>query len=48
MNPELLAWRKFPEPGGTNYFKTDLVNRSKVIELFDYCQILEAAICAQG
>lgn len=48
MDEKVLAWRKYPEPDGTSYFKDDLIRKSKVIELFDYCQILEAAIFANG
>lgn len=48
MKPEILAWRKYPEPNGTAYFAVDLIDRAKVIELFDYCQILEATISDGG
>lgn len=48
MKKEILAWRKYPEPKGENYFKQDLQYRFKVIELFDYCQILEAVIFNKG
>lgn len=48
MKSESLAWRKYPEPNGTEYFSTDLINKFKVIELFDFCQILEASIWDKG
>jgi hypothetical protein len=48
MKTELLAYRKYPEPKGTDYFKNDLDTEQKVIELFDYCQILEAIVTKEG
>lgn len=48
MKLESLAWRKFPEPEGIDYLESDLKKISKAIELFDYCQILEAAIWKKG
>lgn len=49
MNHEtFLAYRKYPEPNGKKYFKSDLLDKQQVIELFDYCQILEAIITKQG
>jgi hypothetical protein len=44
----LLAWRKYPEPNGTNYSPEDLQNELTVEVLFDYCQIFEAVIYAPG
>jgi len=48
MKAELLAYRRYPDPNGTNYFENDLDTEQKVIELFDYCQILEAIITKKG
>ncbi|WP_298517180.1 hypothetical protein [uncultured Kordia sp.] len=48
MKPTPLAWRKYPEPNGTTYFTVDLIDKSKVIQLFDFCQILEASIWDTG
>ena len=48
MKKEFLAYRKYPEPNGTNYCEKDLDTEQKVIELFDYCQILEAMITKKG
>lgn len=45
---ELLAWRNFPLPEGLTYTARDLCMRSNVVVLFDYCQILRAAIWAKG
>ncbi|WP_299678801.1 hypothetical protein [uncultured Dokdonia sp.] len=41
---KFLAYRIYPEPKGTTYYSSDLDTEQKVIELFDYCQILEAII----
>lgn len=43
-----LALYIYPLPKGTEYTVNDLINRDKVIELFDYCQILEAIIYKDG
>lgn len=43
-----LAFYIYPLPGGTGYGMDDLLKRAEVIELFDYCQILEAVISKQG
>jgi hypothetical protein len=48
MEKEILAWRKYPAPAGRNYYEEDLADPLVVKELFDYCQILEAAIWEQG
>lgn len=48
MNPPILAYRRFPEPKGTEYFAKDLSSEQDVVELFDYCQILEAIIFQEG
>lgn len=48
MKTVLLAWRKHPKPKGTNYSEKDLIQKIKAIELFNYCQILEAAIFDKG
>ena len=45
---ELLAWRKYPEPDGTSYYAEHLQTDAQIVSLFDYCQILEAYITAQG
>ncbi len=46
--PTHLAWRVYPEPTGTYYTQEDLQTAHDVECLFDYCQILEAQITAQG
>lgn len=43
-----FAWRKYPLPDGTTYSEKDLESQDMVIQLFDYCQILEAAIFEHG
>lgn len=43
-----LALYIYPIPDGTEYGSKELSNPQKVIELFDYCQILEAVISKQG
>ena len=48
MKTELLASRIYPKPKGMDYFEQDLIKKAKVIELFDSCQILEAAIWDKG
>lgn len=48
MDPIVLAYRRFPEPKGVEYFAEDLDSEQNVIELFDYCQILEAIIYENG
>ena len=48
IKTEILAWRKFPEPSGENYTDEQLCEKQKVIELFDYCQVLEAVIFDKG
>jgi hypothetical protein len=48
MERELLAWRKYPEPNGTNYYRKDLQTPMQVESLFDYCQIWEATIFGPG
>jgi len=48
MEPKCLAYRIYPEPKGTEYFESDLVTDKQIIELFDYCQILEAIINEEG
>ncbi|WP_435261856.1 hypothetical protein [Tenacibaculum sp. nBUS_03] len=48
MESECLAYRKYPEPNGTEYFEYDLKTDQQIIELFDYCQILEAVINKNG
>ena len=45
---EFLAWYMYPEPKGTNYYEEDLKNPDKVVEIFDYCQILLAFITKSG
>jgi hypothetical protein len=44
----LLAWRMYPEPNGTEYYTEDLDTEEKVEILFDYCQILEASVFEEG
>ena len=48
MDRAVLAFRRFPEPNGVEYFAEDLNSEQNVIELFDYCQILEAIIYENG
>ncbi|SHJ96051.1 hypothetical protein SAMN02745163_02930 [Clostridium cavendishii DSM 21758] len=43
-----LAIYIYPLPKGTSYYKEDLQHKEKVIELFDYCQILEGVIYLEG
>lgn len=45
---ETLAIYVYPVPYGTSYHSLDLSRYEKVVELFDYCQILEAAISKSG
>ena len=45
---EVLAWHIYPFPDGTNYGRKELLNPDIVIEVFDYAQILEAAISKVG
>lgn len=45
---ESLAWYMYPEPRGTHYDEKDLMNPHKVVEVFDYCQILLAYITKSG
>ena len=48
MSKIVLAYRIYPKPEGTSYFADDLKNQKIVLELFDYCQILEAVIYKEG
>jgi len=41
---EVLAYYRYPKPKGTSYFENELKQPDKVIEVFDYCQILRAYI----
>lgn len=45
---EVLAYRKYPKPKGTTYYQSNLNSEQKIIQLFDYCQILEAIITKKG
>jgi len=45
---ELLAWYRYPVPNGTCYYENELKQLDKVIEVFDYCQILLAYISKEG
>lgn len=45
---KILAHRIYPEPDGTDYFEIDFSSSSGLIEIFDYCQILEAVILKEG
>lgn len=45
---KILAWRKYPEPIGGNYYSHSLQKEFDVRILFDYCQILEAIIFSDG
>lgn len=44
----VLAYRIYPEPQGTIYYKSDLVDEKNVEILFDYCQIGQAIINKAG
>ncbi|WGU96574.1 hypothetical protein QJQ58_10195 [Paenibacillus dendritiformis] len=46
--PSGLAYRIYPEPDGTIYYESDLINANTVETLFDYCQIGEAIIMEEG
>ncbi|AFM04156.1 hypothetical protein Fleli_1757 [Bernardetia litoralis DSM 6794] len=48
METEILAYHKFPLPNGTDYFGKDLNSSKDVVNLFNYCQILEANILETG
>ena len=45
---EILAWYRYPKPKGSSYFEEDLKQPDKVIQIFDYCQILLANITKPG
>ncbi|MBN1533765.1 MAG: hypothetical protein JXA20_13935 [Spirochaetes bacterium] len=45
---DILAFRIYPKPHGTEYFREDLSDEKRVEALFDYCQILEATIYKKG
>ena len=45
---EVLAFYKYPEPSGREYYRNDFVDSNTVIEIFDYCQILLAHITKSG
>ena len=40
----MLACKIYPMPKGTEYTELDLKNPCKVVELFEYCGILEGLI----
>jgi hypothetical protein len=44
----ILAYRKYPLPQGTIYFRDDLKSVEQIEQLFDYCQIWEAIIYKEG
>lgn len=44
----MLAYRIYPLPNGTEYTEAELHDPRIVETLFDYCQILEAIITADG
>jgi hypothetical protein len=44
MDKKWLAYRIYPEPCGTEYQHSNLMDRADVECLFDYGQILEAVI----
>lgn len=44
----LLAYRIYPAPQGKSYYRDDLNSAEQVVQLFDYCQILEAIIYTEG
>lgn len=43
-----LAFYIYPLPYGTNYTADDLSVQDKVVELFNYCQILKGYISREG
>ena len=45
---EVLAFYRYPEPNGTEYFRAEFADSDKVIEVFDYCQIWLADITKAG
>ena len=45
---ETLAFYVYPLPYGTKYGKKELSDRAKVLEIFDYCQILLGVIYKNG
>jgi len=47
-NDNCYAYRRYPEPDGTIYLQKDLMTEKQVEQLFDFCQILEAIIYADG
>lgn len=44
----MLAMYIYPLPSGKEYTPEELLDENKVIEVFDYCQILEGAISKEG
>lgn len=47
-SPDILAWRRYPEPDGTEFRARELETEDRVEALFDSCQILESVIFASG
>ena len=43
-----IAYRIYPLPNGTIYTEKEIQTIDDVVELFDYCQILEANISKVG
>lgn len=43
-----LAFNIYPLPNGIRYSKSDLLNGDILIDIFNYCQILEATIFPAG
>ncbi|MBQ3969313.1 MAG: hypothetical protein II685_02360 [Clostridia bacterium] len=43
-----LAYRIYPLPNGTVYTEENVKTLDDVIDIFDYCQIMEAMISKQG
>jgi hypothetical protein len=48
VDKKWLAYRIYPEPSGTEYQYSNLMNKAEVECLFDYCQVLEAMISRDG
>ncbi len=48
IHDKILAWRKYPEPLGSNYYQHSLEKEFYVKVLLDSCQILEATIFKEG
>lgn len=43
-----IAYRIYPLPNGTIYTEEDVKTIDDVVDIFDYCQIMEAVISKKG